>query len=325
MLQTPQPDGRIDTRIGYVVVESNRLDRWRVFGAEALGMHVDTLEDGALVFRLDDRQVRILVRPGKAEDVVALGWEFEDEADLAAMRERLTAHGVSHAAGDRGEALARGVNEYFAFDGPKRLRMELFTGPRKSNQPLRIKGSGFVAGELGLGHVAIITQRPEAVIAQLETLFDARLSDNITDRLSGIEMEFTFLHMNPRHHSVAVAATKGKRVDPIGKRVQHLMIEAASLDDVSEAYRRCKDLGFRIAMSVGQHPNDKNISFYVVTPSGFEMELGWNPVLIDEAAWEPTTYRGISQWGHKPEFKPSMGEIAAALGRVVGSIIRPGG
>ncbi|MBI1684115.1 VOC family protein [Caulobacter hibisci] len=326
MLKTPKSTDRIDTRIGYVVVESNRLDRWRVFGAEGLGMHVDTLEDGALVFRLDDRQVRILVRPGKAEDVVALGWEFEDEIELAAMRERLSAHGVSYERQAGSEALQRGVDDYWVFDGPKGLRMELFAGPRKSNQPLRIKGGGFVAGELGLGHVAILTQRPEAVIDQLQALFDARLSDNITDRLSGIEMEFTFLHMNPRHHSVAVAATAGRRVDPIGKRVQHLMIEAASLDDVSQAYRRCKDLGFRIAMSVGQHPNDQNISFYVVTPSGFEMELGWNPVLIeDEASWVPETYRGISKWGHRPEGKPSLGEVAAALGRVVGSIIRPAG
>ncbi len=325
MPKTLNASDRIDTRIGYVIVESNKLDRWRVFGADGLGMHVDTLDDGSLAFRLDDRQVRILVRPGKAEDVVALGWEFADEADLAAMRDRLTAHGVIYVRGDQAQALQRGVNDYFGFDGPKGLRMEIFTGPRKSNLPLAIQGSGFVAGDLGVGHVAILTQRPEAVIEHFETLFDARLTDNITDRLQGVEMEFTFLHMNPRHHSVAVAATAGKRLDPVGKKVQHLMVEVASLDDVSEAYRRCKDLGFRIAMSVGQHPNDQNISFYVVSPSGFEMELGWNPILIeDEEAWSPATYRGISKWGHRPEGKPSLGEIAATLGRVVGSMIRPG-
>jgi hypothetical protein len=38
-----------------------------------------------------------------------------------------------------------------------------------------------------------------------------------------------------------------------------------------------------------------------VTPSGFEWEVGWNPIVVDEASWEPTTYRGISLWGHTPE------------------------
>jgi hypothetical protein len=33
-------------------------------------------------------------------------------------------------------------------------------------------------------------------------------------------------------------------------------------------------------------------------PSGFEWEVGWNPILVDESTWEPATHRGISIWGH---------------------------
>jgi hypothetical protein len=29
-------------------------------------------------------------------------------------------------------------------------------------------------------------------------------------------------------------------------------------------------------------------------------EVGWNPIVVDEATWEPTTHQGISIWGHKP-------------------------
>ena len=70
------------------------------------------------------------------------------------------------------------------------------------------------------------------------------------------------------------------------------------------AYQRVRDLGFTMAWSVGQHTNDRSLSFYCVTPSGFELELGWNPVTVGpdrEATWEPTTYQGISIWGHTPE------------------------
>ena len=75
------------------------------------------------------------------------------------------------------------------------------------------------------------------------------------------------------------------------------------------AHQRVRELGFKMAWSVGQHTNDRSLSFYCVTPSGFELELGWTPVTVgpdQEATWEPTTYQGISIWGH-----PAVGESVA--------------
>jgi 2,3-dihydroxybiphenyl 1,2-dioxygenase len=311
-----------ETRLGYAVVESRRLDAWRTFAEQGLGLHVDVLDGGALGIRLDDRQRRLVVRPGDAEDIVALGWDYDDEASLAAMLARLQDQQVACEAGAPDEAELRGVRAFHRFQGPKGLALEIHASPRMTNQPLGVRGAGFVTGSGGMGHVALTTRKPEAVIAQFQTLFGARLTDNITDRIMGLEMEFTFLHMNERHHSVAVAATKGVRLDPIRKRVQHLMVEAQALDDVSDAYVRCRELGFRIAMGVGQHPNDRQVSFYVVTPSGFEMELGWNPIVIsDEAAWTPRTYRGISKWGHQPD-KLGVGDKLKMLGGALASAWR---
>jgi hypothetical protein len=56
-----------------------------------------------------------------------------------------------------------------------------------------------------------------------------------------------------------------------------------------------------MALAVGQHTNDKELSYYAITPSGFEWEVGWNPIVVDENTWEPTTHQGISIWGHTPE------------------------
>ncbi|WP_433463587.1 hypothetical protein [Spirillospora sp. CA-128828] len=69
---------------------------------------------------------------------------------------------------------------------------------------------------------------------------------------------------------------------------------------MTRSYQRVKELGFRMALSVGQHTNDRELSYYAVTPSGFEWEVGWNPLVIDETTWEPGTHRGISLWGHTP-------------------------
>ena len=59
---------------------------------------------------------------------------------------------------------------------------------------------------------------------------------------------------------------------------------------------------------MGQHTNDRELSLYVVTPSGFEWELGWNPIVVDESTWAPTTHHGISIWGHTPEGQ-TIGDI----------------
>ena len=70
-----------------------------------------------------------------------------------------------------------------------------------------------------------------------------------------------------------------------------------------EAFERVSAEGFRMMWSIGQHTNDRELSYYCRTPSGFELEVGWNPVLVTpemEATWEPTTYPGISTWGHTP-------------------------
>lgn len=60
------------------------------------------------------------------------------------------------------------------------------------------------------------------------------------------------------------------------------------------------ELGFDMALSVGRHTNDKELSYDARTPSGFAWEAGWNPVVIDETTWQPSTHQGISIWGPTP-------------------------
>ena len=46
-------------------------------------------------------------------------------------------------------------------------------------------------------------------------------------------------------------------MDPTTTRIQHFNLEVATLDDLSGAYERCVELGYKMAHSVGQHPNDR--------------------------------------------------------------------
>ena len=85
-----------------------------------------------------------------------------------------------------------------------------------------MRASGFVTGTMGLGHFAMTTREPEAALAFFQTLFDARLSDTIEDKLNGVTLELSFLRLNPRHHSVAIAATRGTRMNPLRTAIHHL-------------------------------------------------------------------------------------------------------
>jgi 2,3-dihydroxybiphenyl 1,2-dioxygenase len=310
-------------KLGYVLIESEKLDEWETFTRDGLGLHADRLSPDLLACRVDDRERRIIVRRGPAEDVLALGWEAGDAAGLAKMQAHLEANGVAATAGSTSEAALRGVDRLFGFDGHKGLRFEFFASAKRTNHPLDARTSGFVTGEGGLGHAVLFTRKPEALTEELQRLLGARLSDTITDKLGGVEMEFSFFHLNERHHSLAIAATAGMRIDPIRTRIQHVMLEAETLADVSDAYVRCKDLGYKIAMGMGQHPNDLGLSFYVICPSGFEVELGHEPRKIG-ADWEVKDYRGISKWGHKPEFVSDRRDKAGAALTAFKSLFRRG-
>lgn len=296
--------------LGYLCIETRRFGDWRRFGADGVGLHVDELGRDRMRFRLDDHECRLLLQRGPAEDVTTVGWHVDDHEAFDEIVARIADRGIVVEQGPDEEAALRGVQRIVRFPGPKGLRQELYTTPVTTAAPLHMQSSGFVTGDAGMGHIAITSRKPEAIHRYYDNLFDARLSDFITETISGLRFRIRFLRVNGRHHSVAVANTEGLRIDPIRTRVQHLNIQAATLDDLTTSYQRIKQLGFTMALGIGQHTNDKELSFYARTPSGFEWEVGWNPIVVDEATWEPTTHRGISIWGHTPEGQTVMDKLS---------------
>lgn len=292
--------GRV--HLGYLVVETERFADWTRFGREAIGMHVDETLTDVVRFRLDDNECRFLLQRGPAEDTTALGWEIDDHETLDEIAARITVHGVPLKEGAAEDAALRGVERFLRFPGPNGLNQEIYVKARRSADPLVLAAhGGFVTGVDGMGHVAIATKKPHQMHGYYNTVFDARLSDYIDETISGLKFKIRFLRVNERHHTVAIASVNRLPLNPIRTRIQHCNVQVAELDDLTFAYQRVKQLGFEMALSVGQHTNDRELSFYAVTPSGFEWELGWNPIVVDESIWEPTTHQGISIWGHTPE------------------------
>lgn len=288
-------------RLAHVVVESSRVSDWRRFLHDAVGAHVDELDTGRLAFRMDEHRCRFLVTDGPSEDVTALGWQVDDEDVLEAVHDRLRRQGIVVTEAPGEQAALRGVERMLTCIGPKGLAFELYVDAKPADGPLVMSTSGFVTGDLGMGHVALTSKHADSLIGFAHRSLGARVSDYIDAQINGLDLEITFLRVNARHHSMAVARTRKVSLDPIRTRVQHINVEVATFEDLTEAYVRCRQLGFRIALGVGMHTNDRDVSFYAVTPSGFEVEVGWNPITVDdEEAWQPMRHQGISIWGHKP-------------------------
>jgi 2,3-dihydroxybiphenyl 1,2-dioxygenase len=134
-----------------------------------------------------------------------------------------------------------------------------------------------------------------------------RISDFIDlsmSRRQALPLTMTFMHCNPRHHSLAFAEF------PMKKRLLHFMLQLKSVDDVGSTYYMVQDKGIPIAGTLGRHTNDHMVSFYMRSPSGFEIEYGWGARTVDDATWKVQKHESGSMWGHRgmgaPPEKPAQ-------------------
>jgi 2,3-dihydroxybiphenyl 1,2-dioxygenase len=145
---------------------------------------------------------------------------------------------------------------------------------------------GYLTGDLGMGHAVIGVADLEANLRFYTEVLGFRISDLFKDKMA-------FLHCNPRHHSLALVQS-----DAPGLR--HIMLEVRSLDDVGMTL----DIGIQrgaVTRRLGRHTNDEAVSFYLETPSGWEIEFGWAGFQVDDANWSVRQIAGAtSLWGHQP-------------------------
>ena len=201
----------------------------------------------------------------------------------------LQAHGVEVAQGSRALAEERHVADLIVIKDPLGNRLEFFHGAEVASDPF-MPGrniSGFRTGALGLGHVVLHVERIEEMMEFYRDVLGFRLSDYFLR-----PYQLYFFHVNPRHHSIAFAAT-GKNA------VHHMMLELFSLDDVGQGYDLAQAEDGRLAVTLGRHCGDFVTSFYTWNPSGFMIESGWGARDIDPQAWQASERKeGPSLWGH---------------------------
>jgi 2,3-dihydroxybiphenyl 1,2-dioxygenase len=286
--------------LGYFLFEVSDLDAWDRFLTHVIGVERGDRGDGDLVpYRADERAARILLREGPADDLLALGFDVTGEEAARRLASRIENAGHRVEAPSSAEAEARGVQGFFRTFEPGGVAIELCHGPSLADAPFRraMVKSGFVTGEQGVGHLALRADDIATTQSFFEQLLSFALSDHIRCTLPGdFQVDVTFLHVNPRHHTVALGSG-------IPKHLHHFMLQMGSLDDVGAALDRAFTHDVRVVQGLGRHPNDQMVSFYCVTPSGFECEVGWGGRTVEESTWIPTTYDRISDWGHQSPYR----------------------
>jgi 2,3-dihydroxybiphenyl 1,2-dioxygenase len=277
--------------LGYVCARAKDLGDWAGYGPGLLGLQRVDKSRSTMAFRMDDRKQRIIVTADGGEGVDVFGWEVADAAALDALAARLEAAGVKVEHGSRALADERLVKDLILVNDPLGNRLEIFHGAQTSTDPF-VPGrsmSGFRTGPLGLGHVVLNVDSVET-IDKLMPFYRDLLGFRLTDYYSH-PFEARFLHVNPRHHSLAFIKT-GK------SDVHHIMMEVFSFDDMGQGYDIALGEG-RVATTMGRHTSDFITSFYSRTPSGFMVEYGWGARSIDPDTWKAFERReGPSMWGH---------------------------
>jgi len=285
------------SQLGYAGIGASDVGAWERFSVEILGLEVSERgPDGNLYLRMDEHHHRFIVEPNAKDDLLYAGWEVSNVESLERLVAKLEGEKIPVVRASAEEKEKRKVRELFRLQDPNGIAIELFCGPLLSDKPFRSPRpiAGFRAGNLGLGHLVLAARDFERTIAFYRDLLGFRVSDFVQMTRPGIgTVTLAFFHCNPRHHSLAFSSAS---LSP--KRLSHFMIELNSLDDVGAAYYLCQEKKLPITMSLGRHINDQMLSFYVQTPSGYNVEYGWGGRLVDDATWTVQQYRTGSVWGH---------------------------
>ncbi|MEV6205063.1 VOC family protein [Streptomyces sp. NPDC051771] len=289
--------------LGYLRLETTRLDEWRRYTLDILGMvEAPGSTDTTLLLRVDDRAHRIALQAGESDRLLAAGWEVANATALAEAAAALEAAGVAVKTADAAELAERRVQGLLHVTDPCGNPLELYWGQAQDHTPLATPyGNRFVTGDLGLGHVVLPAPDIEAALGFYEDLLGFQLRDSMKLPPQAVptaaeQRDFHWMHFlspNRRHHSL------GLYPGALPPGIVHFMVELETLDDVGLGLDRMHAAGIPIASSLGRHTNDRMVSFYAQAPGGFQVEYGWDGLVVDPATWVAKEITADSVWGHQ--------------------------
>ena len=292
--------------LGYVVIESTDPAKWLDYGTNILGLMVapNMPDDGNVYLKMDERPFRFVITKSDQDRLQLCGWELADQETFESTKESLQSAGVEFSEGSAELAQARQVRGLISLKDPAGNGLELYWGASldyaKFVSPKGIAEfeTGF-NGDMGFGHAVL----PAPNLQETHAFYRDVLGFGDTDYMhfkfsedpNDPGMGLNFMHVNnPRHHSLALYQDQS----PVG--CIHLMVEVREdVDEVGYCLDRVNEAGIPVVSTLGRHTNDRMLSFYMATPTGFAMEFGTGGLQMDWEGYTPTVSTLPSYWGHK--------------------------
>jgi len=288
-----QVAGSLATELGYLGIGVSDLDAWKAFASGVLGLEVTQAEGTRrCALRMDYWAERIILIENGEDDISFAGWRVADEEAFEIAQERLLKAGIPYEIASQSQAAERGVLGLVTLHDPAGVKTEIFFGPHIEPalpfHPGRRMHGGFVTGEAGLGHFVIDTPKAKECEDFYRRILGMRGSLEFERQLpleaGGKRISMRFMSCNARQHSIAFGDLGG------GKRLSHMMTEVSRLEDVGLARDIVKRRAIPVFLDIGQHHNDRVVSFYFQTPSGWLWEYGWGVAAAS----------GQAEWGEAP-------------------------
>ncbi|HXG20843.1 MAG TPA: VOC family protein [Methylomirabilota bacterium] len=283
------------TELGYIGIGVKDLDAWKHFAAHIIGMEVvDEGERDRCYLRMDYWHHRLVVHADGSDDLVYLGFRVAGPEEFREMQHQLSAAGVKYRVGSAEEAVERHVLEVMKLQDPSGNPVEIFHGPEvqfhKPFYPGRRMHGRFKTGSGGLGHCIIREDDANAAVRFFQALgmrggmeYKLRMGPHVATPF--------FMHCNDRDHTVAF------NIGPMKRRLNHIMVEVDTFDDVGLTYELVREQKIPVAITPGKHSNDHMYSFYFRNPSGWLIEYGWG----GRPATHQSEYYVQDIFGHHPE------------------------
>lgn len=287
--------------LGYMGVEVSDPGAFGGYLSGVLGLiRGNDTSDRATTWRMDDKAHRLIVEEGPLDDVAYAGFVTANSGEFDATLAQLREAGHQPVSGSEDEIATRRVEQMAHVMAPWGVRIEVALGMADADEPFDspLLPGGFLTGDLGLGHCVFIVPGGPDDFAAADTFATTGLGLKLSDYLvmddNGMEISGNFYHCNGRHHSVALIFVP---VPEFPKKLDHIMIETVSMDNVGHAYDRALEANCPIGRDLGRHPNDRMFSFYSSGPGGVQFELGAGAVTVTDD-WKVVKYDRVSAWGH---------------------------
>ncbi len=261
------------------------------FVRDILGLPVTASAHGNLTYVRSDRYThRIAARTAPEPVLDYVGFDVGGPNHLAEWQTKLSSASIDWRRGSSEECVERRVADFIEFKDPDGHALALSYGFETDTEPVRYTRDLKV---LGLGHVLLTVKDTQRTHDFYTGVLGFRLSDWI---LIDEHIRLCFLRCNARHHSMAFAPCQPGK----SPRLQHVMFEVESLDDVMRSYHYLRLHKAPIGMGPGRHPNCQTVHVYAQTPAGFAVEFGWGHRRLDDATHQPIVYpvgTPVDLWG----------------------------